>query len=311
MTAHRPSKPSVSNATLLATLLTATTGCAVGVTCEETPGCAFLGSDQDANASDPNATSEPASTSTGSGGYGPLPIGASSSTAGVTASSSVTSSSASGSTTGTGGNAPSPVPPPECQASMTPCASECVNLDGDVQHCGACGQACADGQQCTLGACAVPATLHFAGDDSATVYLDGVKVAVNPSWFVATKVDVLLTVGPHVLAIQGKNLVDPLYGSNPAAMIAELSYGGVRLATDGFWPSATSFNGGWMMPNGSLLNPQFATPYGDVVAKLWWNRDPATFAAKNFPSDSKAQWIWSSGWKTDGSVYFRKEFNVD
>lgn len=156
----------------------------------------------------------------------------------------------------------------------------------------------------------MPSSLTVAGDDSCTVYIDGAKVVTNQNWFVATKISVILTEGPHVIAIHGKNLVDPMVPLNPGGMIIELNIGGMKISSGPDWAVSNVFNGGWMMPNGKLSNPQPSSTYGDIFATLWWNRDPFTFAAKNFPDDSKAMWIWSGSQNTDGNVYFRKEFNV-
>lgn len=51
-----------------------------------------------------------------------------------------------------------PLPPPEtetsCSGGLTPCGSDCVDLDIDQLHCGGCGAACEPGEACMEGACA-------------------------------------------------------------------------------------------------------------------------------------------------------------
>jgi len=284
----------INKAILIAAAMVST-GCAVGMTCENTSGC------------DPDGINEEEADEEGSLPNYTLPIGGA--TTGVGGSGS-TVSSVTSSSTGVGGGDPVP-PQVECQPGLKACGDTCTDVSADVFNCGGCGWACSAGQYCSAGKCTVEATIHVSGDDSTIVYVDGVKIGGNQNWFVASKMNVVLTAGPHVIAIHGKNVVDQMYASNPAGMIAEISFGGVRIATDNSWLSSNNFNAGWMMPNGSLYNPTFSTAYGDIFAPLWWNRDPATFAAKNFPDDSKALWIWSSGWKTDGNVYFRKEFIVN
>ena len=62
--------------------------------------------------------------------------------------------------------------------------------------------------------------------------------------------------------------------------------------------------------------PVSATEYGAVDSARWWNRGGtdstgASLEGTNFPLDSPAKWIWSSGFKTEAVVYFRKEFVVE
>jgi len=40
-----------------------------------------------------------------------------------------------------------------CEAGMTSCDASCVDLQSDPAHCGACSEACSDGEVCSLGAC--------------------------------------------------------------------------------------------------------------------------------------------------------------
>ncbi len=41
-----------------------------------------------------------------------------------------------------------------CMPGQTRCGEQCVTLAADPAHCGQCGQACSDGQVCSLGSCA-------------------------------------------------------------------------------------------------------------------------------------------------------------
>lgn len=47
----------------------------------------------------------------------------------------------------------SPLVGAECRADLALCAGMCVDLASDPRHCGACNNACDQGQQCVLGAC--------------------------------------------------------------------------------------------------------------------------------------------------------------
>jgi Stigma-specific protein, Stig1 len=40
-----------------------------------------------------------------------------------------------------------------CQANTAPCENGCVDTFSDRRHCGACGRACGDGQECVASAC--------------------------------------------------------------------------------------------------------------------------------------------------------------
>jgi hypothetical protein len=70
----------------------------------------------------------------------------------------------------------SPIVGAECRAALAQCGGECVDLDRDPRHCGACDNACAGGQACVLGACALApddtlgdAGIGFALGDDASI----------------------------------------------------------------------------------------------------------------------------------------------
>jgi len=221
-------------------------------------------------------------------------------------SSSVSSSSSASSSSSTGGG--DQPPQMACDPGLTLCGDTCSDTKVDVLNCGACGHACKVGQFCSAGKCTVPAVLHMAGDDACDAYLDGKVVATNKNWFVATKVTLNLTAGTHVVAVLGKNAAN---GTHPGAVILNLGYGSERIATGSDWDSSTDFVAGWETLGGSLLNPAPPVTHEGIFNTMWWNRDPVTFAAKNFPDDSQAMWVWSQGFLTDSVVYFRKEFVVE
>lgn len=50
----------------------------------------------------------------------------------------------------------------KCLSSSTECSGTCVNLDNDMDHCGACGNACTASQACFVGNC-VEFCLDIAG----------------------------------------------------------------------------------------------------------------------------------------------------
>ena len=283
-------------------------GCAVGTKFDqggsgdlEVPSPALPGLSANGNPMDPHAELP---GSGGGGGEASDPQGTGGAPDQGTASSTSSTSSVSSSSATGGGNPPQMA----CDPGLTLCGDTCSDTNKDFLNCGSCGHACKEGQFCSSGKCTVSAVLYTAGDDQCDTYLDGKLVASNKNWFVATKVDLSLTAGNHVVAILGKNAAN---GTHPGAVILDLGYGSERIATGSDWGSTLQFQVGWETLGGSLLGPVPPTTHGDIFNPLWWNRDPVTFAAKNFPNDSKAMWIWSDGFLTDSVVYFRREFIVD
>ncbi len=66
-------------------------------------------------------------------------------------------SSAGGGSAGGGGAVPDagPIDPPMCAAGLSLCGVSCTNPRTDLNNCGRCGNACAGGQYCNNGTCAV------------------------------------------------------------------------------------------------------------------------------------------------------------
>lgn len=46
-----------------------------------------------------------------------------------------------------------PDPPDQCPGVPEPCGDQCVDLQSDVEHCGACDSACASNESCSGGSC--------------------------------------------------------------------------------------------------------------------------------------------------------------
>ncbi|HET6482040.1 MAG TPA: family 78 glycoside hydrolase catalytic domain, partial [Actinoplanes sp.] len=94
-----------------------------------------------------------------------------------------------------------------------------------------------------------PATLVVTGDDTADVWLNGVRISssrrVADSWKRATTVDVTaqLRAGGNTLAIAGTNTT-----AGPASVIAKLTAGSTTVVTDGAWKSSTTGPAGWEQP---------------------------------------------------------------
>ncbi|WP_329062398.1 family 78 glycoside hydrolase catalytic domain [Amycolatopsis sp. NBC_01480] len=91
------------------------------------------------------------------------------------------------------------------------------------------------------------ATLVVTGDDSATVWVNGVQVSASPrvtdSWKQAAVVDLggKLTAGTNTIAVQSENTTQ-----SPAGLIAKLTVpGGPTVVTDGGWKANQTGPDGW------------------------------------------------------------------
>ena len=155
--------------------------------------------------------------------------------------------------------------------------------------------------------------ISASGDDGYELYLDGQLLIEDFDWKVATRRVVSLERGRHVVAIKGINAAD---GVDVGAIIVDIAGPDFRVVSNSDWEVSLDAGNTWNKLNGSLPLSMPATEYGAVDSRRWWNRDGtdntgATLEGANFPLDSPAKWIWSEGFRTDGVVYFRKEFVVE
>jgi alpha-L-rhamnosidase len=94
-----------------------------------------------------------------------------------------------------------------------------------------------------------PATLVVTGDDTADVWVNGVRVVssrrVADSWKRATTVDVSAQVraGANTVAIAAANT-----SAGPASVIAKLTSGTTTIASGGTWKAAQTVPAGWEQP---------------------------------------------------------------
>ena len=159
----------------------------------------------------------------------------------------------------------------------------------------------------------VSVEISASGDDGFQLYLDGELIMEDSNWKVATRKTVSLKRGRHVIAVKGTNAAG---GSDAGAIIVDLLGPDFRIASSSDWEVSLDAGDTWNQLNGTLLLPGSAIEYGAVDSRRWWNRGGtdstgASLEGANFPLDSPAKWIWSSGFKTDAVVYFRKEFVVE
>ncbi len=106
-----------------------------------------------------------------------------------------------------------PPAPQRCAAPRALCGGACTTLQADARHCGACGRACAAGELCVAGACAVPPpspTLQIT-----SLALDGCRLVDVPGVTYATPV----VVGGDLL--NGRD-IDTLAPAAAPAYVAEV-----------------------------------------------------------------------------------------
>lgn len=62
---------------------------------------------------------------------------------------------------------------PGCSSALASCGSACVNLQTDVNNCGACNTKCATGQSCSAGKCECAGGLAACGSSCVNMQSDG------------------------------------------------------------------------------------------------------------------------------------------
>ncbi|WP_320667959.1 cadherin-like domain-containing protein [Prochlorococcus sp. MIT 1307] len=158
--------------------------------------------------------------------------------------------------------------------------------------------------------------LTVSGDDRYNAYLNGVFVGKDSGdgWIISENYSVKLREGLNSIAIEGINDAN---GTHPGAVIANLRFNNLNLATDSSWKIKTTLSSDWLTSETLRENSwSNAIEYGDVQSTTWWNRDlshdttGASVEKSRFPIDSPAKWIWSEGFTTDSNVYLRKDFYV-
>ncbi|GIM97363.1 alpha-L-rhamnosidase [Paractinoplanes toevensis] len=132
-----------------------------------------------------------------------------------------------------------------------------------------------------------PATLVVTGDDTADVWLNGIKVSssrrVTDSWKRATTVDVTgqVRAGANTIAIAATNT-----SPGPASVIAKFTAGSTTVVTDGSWKASPTGPAGWEQPGFD----DAAWPAARVTAALgggdWGNQvsvpNPTPYLSKGF-----------------------------
>ena len=161
----------------------------------------------------------------------------------------------------------------------------------------------------------VSGTVYISGDDGYILYFNGELIGKDRNGFGlgAEAWSVSVKKGVNVIAVKGINAAN---GTHPGAIIAELKFGNSIVTTDIDWIQSILHIDNWEKVNFSPNNWNSAISYGTVNSDIWWNRGPndpsnQSVAQSGFPVNSTAKWIWSSGFLSDGPVYFRKSFHVN
>ncbi len=147
-------------------------------------------------------------------------------------------------------------------------------------------------------ALAAQGTLIISTDNADEVYLNGKLLGSSNDWFQASTYGVGLQAGINVIAVNGMD------AGGVAALIAELTWSGNVVVSDGSWKVSTVEEPGWqdMGFDDSLWS--LATEYGAYGVGPWLKR------VSGFPDTSSANWIWSSDNNANNTVYFRYTFAV-
>src|SRR6185369_15008373 len=122
-----------------------------------------------------------------------------------------------------------------------------------------------------IGFRALRAELMAAGDDEATVYLNGLEVAHSGDWKKPLKLEVTdaMREGPNVLAVRGKN-----GATGPAAVLVKLEVRspnnfGVFIVTDKSWLSSAVEKKGWAAVNFDASDWKPAVSLGKIGVAPW------------------------------------------
>ncbi|MCX7922523.1 MAG: hypothetical protein N3B21_11025 [Clostridia bacterium] len=143
-------------------------------------------------------------------------------------------------------------------------------------------------------------SIKIACDNAYELYINGILVGTGNDWTTPQDFSNLpLTPGKNVIAIKG---IDQ---DGVAAMVADATINGKRLATNRSWKISTTEQSGWNTGNFDDSNWEKATDYGSAYGASTWGA-----GVIGFSSDTPARWIWSANNDTDNTVYFRTTVDI-
>jgi len=143
-----------------------------------------------------------------------------------------------------------------------------------------------------------PATLTLSVDNTYEVYLNGILLGSGNNWQQAGRYTLSLQTGKNVIAVKGMD------AGGVAAVLAELTWSGQRQVSNSTWKVATTVPTDWQQVNVDDNSWAAATAYGAYGVGPWYKQ------VAGFPTDSSAQWIWSSNNNADDTVYLRYTFTM-
>lgn len=135
--------------------------------------------------------------------------------------------------------------------------------------------------------------LTVSTDNAHDLYVNGQLMGTASNWNQASSYTVSLHSGQNVIAVKGMD------AGGVAAFIANLSWSGGSAVSDASWKVTTTEQPGWAdvgFDDSAWTN---ATTYGAYGASPWGTR------VAGFPTETGAQWIWSSKNAADNVVYLR------
>lgn len=141
-------------------------------------------------------------------------------------------------------------------------------------------------------------TITLSADNAEEAYLNGDWLGASNSWNEASTYIDAVQPGSNLLAVKATD------AGGVAAFIAELSWAGQLLVSQGQWKVSTVEEAGWESPGFDDSAWTSATDYGRYGIGPWFKR------VLGLPTDSTAHWIWSSDADRDNTVYLRFRFDI-
>lgn len=138
----------------------------------------------------------------------------------------------------------------------------------------------------------------LTADNVSQAYFNGVLLGSSDNWKNSTSYNVELQTGENVVSVKASDV------DGVAAFIAQLVWNDSTQTSNENWKVITNAEAGWQNIGFDDSHWEQATSFGAYGSSPW------LYNVKNFPTDSGAQWIWSSDNLNDDEVYFRFVINL-
>lgn len=136
-------------------------------------------------------------------------------------------------------------------------------------------------------------SITLTTDNREEVYFNGELIGLSSDWNTASTFNVALQSGINVLAVKAYD------AGGVAALIAQLDVQGLIEVSGDHWKVSTLEEANWQTTGFDDSDWDYATSYGSYGVTPW------NLNVSGLPSDSDAEWIWSSDNDGDNIVYFR------